>query len=189
MKGRRNLAVGCIVVPALAFATLVPAQSAGKQSYRESFAVDRASLADTGRSSYFILEPGYRLTFQHGKDTLIVTVLEETRMVDGVRTRIVEERETEGGQLAEVSRNFFAIDRTAGDVYYFGEDVDEYKNGKVTGHAGAWLSGVNGARFGLMVPGTPKAGDRFYRRLRRDRDGSRRSDQRHRNVKVPAGSY
>jgi hypothetical protein len=80
-------------------------------------------------------------------------------------TRIVEERETEGGQLAEVSRNYFAIDKTTGDVYYFGEDVDEYKNGKVTGHEGAWLSGVNGARFGLMVPAKPKVGDRYYQEI------------------------
>jgi hypothetical protein len=175
---------------ALAGLSLVEAQGAGKQGYRDSFTVDRASLADTGRSTYFILEPGYRLIFEHGKDTLIVTVLEETRMVDGVRTRIVEERETEGGQLAEVSRNFFAIDRTTGDVYYFGEDVDEYKNGKVTGHGGSWLAGVNGARFGLMVPGMPKSGDRYYQeiapKIAMDRAEVVSVTE---NAKVPAGAF
>ena len=175
---------------ALAGLSIVQAQSAGKQGYRDSFTVDKAILGDAGRGTYFILEPGYRLTFEHGKDTLIVTVLEETRMVDGVRTRIVEERETEGGQLAEVSRNFFAIDRTTGDVYYFGEDVDESKNGKVTGHAGAWLSGVNGARFGLMVPGTPKSGDRSYQeiapKIAMDRAEVISVTE---NVKVPAGAF
>jgi hypothetical protein len=149
----------------LAMAFLCPAQGtkkAGAQEWRSTFAVDKANLADIGRNTYFILEPGYRLTFEHGKDTLIVTVLDETKMVDGVKTRIVEERETSGGQLAEVSRNYFAIDRGTHDLYYFGEDVDEYKNGKVTGHEGAWLSGVNSARFGLMIPGDPKPGNRYY---------------------------
>jgi hypothetical protein len=35
-----------------------------------------------------------------------------------------------------------------------------YKNGKVSGHEGAWLAGVNGARFGLMIPGKPSVGAR-----------------------------
>jgi len=152
----------------LAVAALCPAQGAkkgGAQAWRETFAVDKANLADTGRNTYFILEPGYRLTFEHGKDTLIVTVLDETKMVDGVKTRIVEERETSGGKLAEVSKNYLVIDRTTHDLYYFGEDVDEYKDGKVTGHEGAWLSGVNGARFGLMLPANPKPGDRYYQEI------------------------
>jgi hypothetical protein len=86
-------------------------------------------------------------------------------MVDGVKTRVVEERETKGGRLDEVSRNYFAIDRKTNDVYYFGEETDEYKNGKVVNHEGAWLSGRNGARFGLMMPGAPKPGDKFYQEL------------------------
>ena len=122
-------------------------------------------MQNTGRNAYMILEPGYRLIMENGKDTLIITVLNETKLVDGVVTRVVEERETEGGQLAEVSRNYFAIDKTTSDIYYFGEDVDTYKDGKVTGHEGAWLAGVNGARFGLMMPGKPKVGERYYQEI------------------------
>jgi hypothetical protein len=54
------------------------------------------------------------------------------------------------------------VDRVTGDVYYFGEDVDEYRNGKVVGHGGAWLSDVKGAKFGLMMPGQIRVGQRFY---------------------------
>jgi hypothetical protein len=93
---------------------------------------------------------------------LIITVLPETKTVDGVETAVVEERETKNGQLEEISRNYFAINRKTGDVYYFGEDVDEYKNGKVTGHGGAWKSGVDGARYGMLIPGQPKTGQKFY---------------------------
>src|SRR5262245_37447359 len=77
----------------------------GRQGWRDSFTVDKTNLMDTGTNPYFILEPGYRLRFAHGKDTLTVTVLNETRLVDGVRTRVVEEREIKGGKLDEVSRN------------------------------------------------------------------------------------
>ena len=132
------------------------------QDWRESFPVKKTNLADTGRNTYFILEPGFRLQLEHGKDALTITVLNETKLVDGVRTRIVEEREIKDGELVEVSRNFFAIDRTTHDVYYFGEEVDIYENGKVSKHEGAWLSGVKGARFGLMIPGKPINGDKYY---------------------------
>jgi len=145
--------------------TLAPAtsdQAGGVAGWKDAFAIDKNRLASVGRNPFFILEPGYRLHFAFGKDTLVVSVLEETEVVDGVTTRIVEERETENGQLAEVSRNFFAFDPESGDVYYFGEDVDEYKNGKIIGHAGAWRAGVKGARFGLMVPGAPAVGDRYH---------------------------
>ena len=153
----------CVVVAIAFVATTAFPQT--KQPWRDSFRPDKSSLSDTGRGAYFILEPGYRLRFADGKDTLTVTVLDETRVVDGVKTRVVEERETKNGQAIEVSRNYFALDKTTGDAYYFGEDVDMYKNGKVASHDGTWLSGEKGATFGLFIPGKPTAGDRYYQEL------------------------
>src|SRR5262249_8703272 len=152
------------VVAAIVF-WVAPGFSQNKQPWRDSFSPDKSALSDSGRGMYFILEPGYRLRFAYGKDTLTVTVLDETKVVDGVKTRVVEERETKDGQAIEVSRNYFAIDKSNGDVYYFGEDVDIYKNGKVANHEGAWLSGEKGAKFGLFIPGKPRVGDRYYQEL------------------------
>jgi hypothetical protein len=141
-----------------------PARKPGP--WRSTFAVDKKNLASVGRSPYYILVPGYRIHLSGGGETVIVSVLDETKLVDGVETRVVEEREFKGESLAEVSRNYFAIDKTTGDVYYFGEDVDVYdRSGKVVGHGGAWLAGVNGARFGLLMPGTPIIGDRYYQEV------------------------
>jgi hypothetical protein len=156
-----GLALAAAVAPAAGKAEARAAQP----SWRTSFSVDKADLVDHGRNPYFILEPGYRLTLEGGPVRLVLSVLDETRVVDGVKTRVVEERETKGGQLVEVSRNFFAISKKTGDVYYFGEDVEMYKNGRVTGHEGAWLSGINGARFGLIVPGKPRVGDRYQQEM------------------------
>jgi len=134
--------------------------------FQDIFKVEKASLADKGSNTYIILQPGFKLILEDGKDSLTITVLDETKVVDGVKTRIVEERETKGGKLEEVSRNYFAIDKATGDIYYFGEDVDTYdENGKVKNHEGSWLSGVNDARFGLMMPGKPKVGHRYYQEL------------------------
>jgi hypothetical protein len=164
---------------------------AAEAKFQDTFNVDKATLADKGSNTYMVLEPGYKLILVDGKDTLTITVLDETKMVDGVKTRIVEERETEGGKLAEVSRNYFAIDKATGDVYYFGEDVDMYDaEGKVTGHGGSWLSGVNDAKFGLMMPGKPKVGDRYYQevapKVALDRAEVVSVTEK---VKVPAGAF
>jgi hypothetical protein len=50
-------------------------------------------------------------------------------------------------------------------VFYFGEDVDTYKDGKVVDHEGSWLAGVKGARFGLMMPGTALLKGRYYQEV------------------------
>ncbi len=133
--------------------------------WRREFAVRKADLGPTGSSPYFRLEPGAVQVYSGWDTTLVVTVLDETMVVDGVTVRVVEERESSKGELVEVSRNYFAIDRASGDVYYFGEDVDMYKHGRVTGHEGGWRSGVNGAHFGLAFPARPVVGDRYYQEL------------------------
>jgi hypothetical protein len=134
-------------------------------AWTDSFLVEKGELGPTGRNPYFILEPGYFLVLRKGNEELTITVLDETKKVDGVETRVVEEKETKKGKLVEVSRNFFAISKRTNSVYYFGEEVDLYEDGKVVSHDGAWLSGVKGARFGLMMPGTPLVGGRYYNEI------------------------
>ena len=120
----------------------------------------RANRAD-GPQPYFILEPGYfsscgRATRKYHHRS--------RRDEEGGRRRDPRGRggETKNGKLVEVSRNFFAISKRTNSVFYFGEEVDLYEDGKVVAHDGAWLSGVKGARFGLMIPGTPLVGGRYY---------------------------
>ena len=134
-------------------------------SWITEFAVEKSELSAAGRNPWFILEPGYQLVFEGGKERLVITVLDETKLVDDVETRVVEERETKDGKLVEVSRNYFAISQRTNDVFYFGEDVDIYKAGKIAGHSGAWLAGVNGAKFGLMMPGEVRLRARYYQEI------------------------
>jgi hypothetical protein len=132
------------------------------EGWSSDFSAEKEHLTSRGKNPYFILEPGYQLVLEGGNERLVVSVLNETKIVDGVETRIVEERETKNDKIVEVSRNFFAISKRTNSVYYFGEEVDEYKDGKIAGHSGAWLSGEKGARFGLMMPGLPLLKARFY---------------------------
>jgi hypothetical protein len=109
------------------------------RSYDDHFAIAPAALSPTGHSAYYILEPGYQLTYAgEGGAQVVATVLDQTEQIDGVNARVLEERETKGGALDEVSRNYLAIDNATGDVYYFGEDVDMYSGGRVVEHGGSW---------------------------------------------------
>lgn len=134
-------------------------------SWTKEFPVETGELVSVGRNPYFILEPGYHLVLEGKKVHLEITVLDETKTLAGVETRIVEERESKNGQLVEVSRNYFAISKRSNSVFYFGEDVDMYKDGKVESHDGSWHAGENGAKFGLMIPGQPLLHGRFYQEV------------------------
>ncbi|MCZ6775145.1 MAG: hypothetical protein O7D34_01670, partial [Ignavibacteria bacterium] len=89
-----------------------------------------------------------------------VSVLDQTELVDGVTTRVVEEYELENGQLVEISRNWFA-QHADGTVYYFGEDVDIYQNGQIVGHGGAWRAGEGQNLAGIMMPANPYVGQTY----------------------------
>ena len=135
-------------------------------AWQEEFAALKScTMQTTGRNDYFILEPGFQTVLEGGDTRIQITVMDETRVVGGVTTRVVEEREWKDGQLYEVSRNYFAMCEQTKDVFYFGEDVDYYKNGKVVNHDGTWLAGVNGNRPGLIMPGQPKVGMRYYQEI------------------------
>jgi hypothetical protein len=173
MNLKSCLLIGCLFVAA-ASVCLLPACSdlatdmtattpaAGSDPWRSTFDVDKRDLVSTGTNPYFPLKPGQKVTLAADNEEVIISVLADTKVVDGVECRVVEERESKGGKLVEVSRNYYAIDKNTNDLYYFGEDVDDYKDGKVTGHGGTWLSGEKGAKFGLMLPGKPAFGDKYY---------------------------
>ena len=152
--------------------TISVASCIGQSSWQEEFGIYERNLSPTGRNQYFVLEPGFQMVlegtggfFGKNQEKLVITVLDETREVDGIMTRVVEEKEWKNEQIIEVSRNFFAICEETNDVFYFGEEVDMYRNGKVANHKGAWLAGENGAKPGLIMPGEPKKGMKYYQEV------------------------
>ena len=157
--------------PAFAVCALIGASAfaADSPDFTDTFPVEKGDLSSKGKSDYFVLTPGFVSVYEgkeEGKKTVLtITVTHRTKTVDGVETRVVEERETVDGEVVEISQNYFAISKTTGDVYYFGEDTDTYKGGKVANHEGSWLAGVAGARFGLAMPAKPKVGAAYYQEI------------------------
>lgn len=117
---------------------------------------------------YFPLAVGQQTVLEgpdgsrHG--TVQITVLDETEEVAGVTTRVVEEREWIDDALVEVSRNFVA-QAPDGSVCYYGEEVDDYRNGEVVGHGGAWKAGENGHQPGILMPANPAVGTSYRQEI------------------------
>ena len=119
---------------------------------------------------------------------LEVAVLDQTEIVGGVTTRVVQEREWVNGALIELSRNFYA-EATDGTVCYFGEEVDIYENGQIISHEGAWRADAPGNRPGIIMPADPQPGMMFQMEgapgVAEDQ-GTIKSSGR---IRVPAGSF
>jgi hypothetical protein len=139
--------------------------SAQNKVFTEGLMQKDCTFETTGRNQFFILEPGYQLTLENKKGgKLVITVLNETRKIGETETRIVEENESENGKTIEISRNFFAFCQQNGSVYYFGEETDLYKNGKVTKGEDSWIAG-GGNKAGVAMPGLVLLGARYYQEI------------------------
>ena len=140
----------------------------GQDKHPVSISSDSCTFSSTGQNTYFILQPDYRLVLEgiDDEDTsrLVITVLNETKTVNGVETRIVEENETINGKTTEISRNFYAYCKLTGSIYYFGEEVDIYKNGKAVSHSGAWIA-EGGNKPGIIMPGEYVIESRYYQEI------------------------
>jgi hypothetical protein len=71
--------------------------------------------------------------------------------------RTAQFAEYSDGKLIEIAYDYFA-QADNGDVYYFGEDVSNYKDGQVVDHEGSWLAGKDGAPPALIMPANPRIG-------------------------------
>ena len=124
-----------------------------------------------------------------GEQRVEVTVLDETREVMGIETRVVHDLVTEDGMPVEDTYDWYAQDAD-GNVWYFGEDTKEFENGKVSTTAGSWEAGVDGAQPGILIQAEPAVGDtyrqEYYAGEAEDAAEVLSLDEW---VEVPSGSY
>ena len=101
----------------------------------------------------------YRGTSSEGTEQITVTVLPDTRLVDGIRATVVHDRATLDGKLSEDTYDWFAQD-DRGNVWYLGEATTAYDTDGTTSTEGSWEAGVHGASPGLAMPAKLRVGDR-----------------------------
>jgi hypothetical protein len=126
-----------------------------------------ASTTITNR--YYPLKPGttflYKGEEKGGAVRNTVVVTRQTKVILGVRCVVVRDRVTVNGELIEDTWDWYAQD-THGNVWYFGEYTTEFQHGVVTGHAGSWQAGVQGARPGIAMLGSPRVGQSYHQEAR-----------------------
>jgi hypothetical protein len=123
--------------------------------------MDPADFSTTVDNAYFPLTPGTTHTYEDENERVVVTVTASTRMVMGIETVVVRDRQFDGARLTEDTEDWFAQDGED-NVWYFGESTAECRDGEVTSHAGSWEAGVDGAQPGIVMLGQPEVGD-YYR--------------------------
>jgi hypothetical protein len=86
-----------------------------------------------------------------------VAVTRRTKLIAGIRARVIHDVVTEKGRLVEDTLDWFAQDRR-GNVWYLGEYTKEYGSGRDPSTKGSWEAGVNKAQPGVAMPAHPKPG-------------------------------
>jgi hypothetical protein len=129
----------------------------------------------------------YEKTKQDGTESVVVTVTDQKKTVDGVKTTVVNERVTEDGELIDDTHTWYAQD-AEGNVWNLGETTETHEDGKV--ETEGWEAGVDGAEAGIAMLAEPKVGD-VYRQMyvkgeAEDRAKVLATDE---TVEVPFGSW
>ncbi len=122
--------------------------------------IDPADFTTTIDNKYFPLKPGTTFVYEGSGERDVFAVTSDTKKVMGVECVVVLDEAWEDGKLIERTYDWHAQDKE-GNVWYFGEDTKEYKNGKVVTSKGSWEAGVDGAKPGIIMQAHPKVGQSY----------------------------
>jgi hypothetical protein len=87
---------------------------------------------------------------------IVIIVTDLTKVIDGVRSRVIYERDFTAGELEEAELTFYAQDDD-GTIWLMGEYPEEYDGGKFD-KAPTWISGLADARAGILLKAEPTIG-------------------------------
>jgi hypothetical protein len=115
------------------------------------------------------LTPGMQFTLAGEADRgggllphrVVSTVTDLTKMINGVRTVVILEKDVNEGALQEAELRFEAQDN-AGNIWNLGEYPEEYEDGKFSAAPDVWLAGLAKAEAGNSMPGDPRLGTPEY---------------------------
>lgn len=127
------------------------------------------SNSTTIDNEFLPLVPGMKLVLEGtanrgegAKPHLVVFIVTDlTKVINGVRTLVVFDRDFQDRELVERELTFFAQDNE-GNVWNLGEYPEEFENGEFSGAPNTWIAGLAGAEGGIHMPGSTKVGGPSY---------------------------
>src|SRR3989344_2395628 len=126
--------------------------------------IDPNNFVSEVTNRYFTLRKGTKFVYENrtdeGLETIEVLVTTEAKTVMGVAMTVVWDRVWLEDVLVEDTRDWYAQDKE-GNVWYFGEEVDNYVAGVLKDNSGSWEAGVGGALPGIIMKADPKVGDSY----------------------------
>jgi hypothetical protein len=129
----------------------------------ESVKLDPADFSINIDNPYWPMSPGTKWVYSETdtkgtKEKVVVEVTHKTKMIaNGIEARVIRDTVTENGAPVEITDDWYSQDK-AGNIWYLGEYVTNYENGKVVGHGGSFEAGVDGAQPGIAMPANPEPG-------------------------------
>ena len=117
----------------------------------------------TGANPYLPVVPGTQWVREGFTDVgqrrvphqVTTTVTDVYREIAGVRTVAIFDYELDGGQVTQTSLDYVAEDKK-GNLWVLGGYTEDYQGGRYLSAVDPWLSGVNGAKAGILVQAHPK---------------------------------
>lgn len=126
--------------------------------------IDPADFTTEINNPFFSLPVGKKMVYEGevdgGLERIEIEIESETKTILGVETIVYRDRVYVDGVLAEDTRDYLAQDKD-GNVWYFGEDVDNYVNGELANHAGSFIAGEDGAKPGIWMKAEQRVGDSY----------------------------
>ena len=167
MHSRTKIFVGVIVLLLVVCGVTLFVLDTTKRSMAAEYnpQINPADFTTKITNKYFALPVGKKLTYEtteQGKVTerVEIEILPETMTIEGVETVVYLDKEYKNGQLVEETGDYLA-QHNNGDVWYFGEDVDNYLNGVLVNHSGSFLHGRDGAKAGIWMKAEQRVGDSY----------------------------
>jgi hypothetical protein len=153
-------------------ARLALCKAVGEDRYDPEFEARsfESDFAHPGTTNpWFPLGIGNRWEFRSATQSIKVTVLNATKLIDDVRCVVVRDEVTEKGVVIEGTNDWFAQAKD-GNVWYCGEETATFETFRgdrpvrpeLTSIEGSFKAGRDGAKPGIIFPAVPERG-RVYR--------------------------
>ena len=140
------------------------ARPSSQRSQAYAPTIDPANFVTVIDNPFFALKPGttqiYEGKTDKGFEHEEVRVSTDVKTILGVPCVTVFDTVKLDGKLKEATLDWYAQDKQ-GNVWYFGEDSKDYKDGKVVSTKGSWIAGVNGAQPGYLMKAKPTLGETY----------------------------
>jgi hypothetical protein len=155
--------------------------------------IKKGDFASPKPNALFPLVPGTTWTYLEpspdGLQTNVVTVTDDTKVIDGITCRAVHDTVSIDGVLIEDTIDYFAGDKF-GNVWYFGEHSETLEDGVIVSLEGSFLADVDGGKPGIIMLAAPTVGTSYRQEfLLNEAEDAATVDSLDVTVTVPFGTF